>query len=69
MENLKILNDFYRDSLICGLGSSDLVKNQNILSDINEVSTDYSVSALNQILKIINNNKNYRNNNLMNRIF
>jgi len=65
LENLKILNDFYRDSLICGLGSSDLVKNQNILSDINEVSTDYSVSALNQILKIINNNKKMLDSNVL----
>ena len=52
--NLLLLNDFYRDALMCGLGSEKFVKNKNILNDIKQIAVDYSLSALNQILKLIN---------------
>jgi len=63
--NLLLLNDFYRDALMCGLGSEKFVKNKNILNDIKQIAVDYSLSALNQILKLINNYKKMLDSNVL----
>ena len=63
--NLLLLNDFYRDALMCGLGSEKFVKNKNILNDIKQIAVDYSLSALNQILKLRNNYKKMLDSNVL----
>ena len=64
--SLKLLSDFYRDLLIINalkekadnmiikLGSLNLVKNENLINDFKNITNDFSIKALIEIIKRLN---------------
>lgn len=51
---LYLLNDFFRDMLMIKINQKDLVKNKSLISEFELLLADYSVLALNEILKNLN---------------
>ena len=53
-QNLLILNEFFRDLLMMLMGLSNLVKNKSLEDEFNRLIGEYSVKAINNILKQLN---------------